>query len=116
VALAVFAGLSFFSLFCRLFTDLAVPGWTSEVLIASFFGAVNALGISMLGEYVARIYDQVRGRPLYLIERAMNVDDDCERADSAVDAAYYQLWQDSVALVNLNRESTPADALIQPDR
>ena len=33
----------------------------------SFFAALNALGISMLGEYVVRIYDQVRGRPLYLI-------------------------------------------------
>ena len=70
-ALAVFVGLSGFSLFCRLFTDLAVPGWTSNVLVASFFGAVNALGISMLGEYVARIYDQVRGRPMYLVERTV---------------------------------------------
>ena len=48
-ALAVFLGLSAFSLFCRLFTNLAVPGWTSTVLVASFFGAINALGISMLG-------------------------------------------------------------------
>ncbi len=72
-ALAVFLGLSSFSLFCRVFTDLAVPGWTSHVLVASFFGAVNALGISILGEYVVRIYDQVRRRPMYLVDRVVNV-------------------------------------------
>lgn len=71
-ALAVFFGLSCFSLACRLFTSLALPGWTSQVIIASFFGAVNALGISMLGEYVKRIYDQVRGRPLYVVAREVN--------------------------------------------
>ena len=68
-ALVLFLGLSCYSLFCKLFTSLTVPGWTSNVLVASFFGAVNSLGISMLGEYVMRIYDQVRARPLYLVER-----------------------------------------------
>lgn len=72
-ALVVFLGTSGFSLFCRLFTDLAMPGWTSILLIASFFGAVNALGINMLGEYVVRIYDQVRQRPLYLVDRSVNL-------------------------------------------
>ncbi|MEX2111634.1 MAG: glycosyltransferase family 2 protein [Pirellulales bacterium] len=71
-ALAVFLGLSGFSLFCKLFTSMAIPGWTSMLLESSFFGALNALGISMLGAYVARIYDEVRGRPVYLIERAVN--------------------------------------------
>ena len=40
---------------------------------AAFFGALNALGISILGEYVIRIYDQVRGRPLYVVDRTVNV-------------------------------------------
>jgi polyisoprenyl-phosphate glycosyltransferase len=71
-ALALFMVLAAFTICCRLFTDLAIPGWASMVLVASFFGAVNALGISMLGEYVTRIYDQVRGRPLYLVDRAVN--------------------------------------------
>jgi dolichol-phosphate mannosyltransferase len=68
-SLGVFAALSVGSLFCKFFTDWTTPGWTSGVLVASFFGAVNALGVSMLGEYVVRIYDQVRGRPHYIIAR-----------------------------------------------
>lgn len=71
-ALTVFLGLAGYALFCKLFTSLAIPGWTSHVLSASFFGALNALGISMLGEYVIRIYDQVRGRPLYVVARRVN--------------------------------------------
>jgi dolichol-phosphate mannosyltransferase len=74
-SLALFGALSAFALYCKLFTSLAIPGWTSEMLVGSFFGAVNALGISILGEYVVRIYDQVRGRPLYLVARTCNVSD-----------------------------------------
>ncbi len=72
-ALAIFLSLGAYSIYCRLFTELAIPGWTSHILSASFFGALNALGISMLGEYVIRIYDQVRGRPLYLVHRTVNM-------------------------------------------
>ena len=39
-----------------------------------FLRALNALGISILGEYVIRIYDQVRGRPLYLVDRTVNME------------------------------------------
>jgi dolichol-phosphate mannosyltransferase len=81
-ALAIFVALAGYSLYCRLFTDLAIPGWTSYILSASFFGALNALGISMLGEYVLRIYDQVRGRPLFLVDRTVNMDSTDNRTDS----------------------------------
>ena len=58
-AVVTFFVVGGFSLFCKLFTDLAIPGWTSITMVASFFGALNALGIYILGEYVIRIYDQV---------------------------------------------------------
>jgi len=79
MALAVFLGLSGYAVFCKLFTDLAIPGWTSHVLSATFFGALNALGISILGEYVTRIYDEVRQRPLFLVERTVNIDPPAEK-------------------------------------
>jgi polyisoprenyl-phosphate glycosyltransferase len=73
VAAMVFVMLGGYSVFCKLFTDQAIPGWTSHILTGSFFGALNALGISILGEYVIRIYDQVRGRPLYVVDRTVNM-------------------------------------------
>jgi polyisoprenyl-phosphate glycosyltransferase len=57
----------------RLFTGLAIPGWASITSVSAFFGAINALGIAILGEYVARIYDQVRGRPSYIVARSKNI-------------------------------------------
>jgi dolichol-phosphate mannosyltransferase len=72
LAAVVFLGLSGYSLFCKWFTELAIPGWTSHVLIGSFFGALNASGICILGEYMVRIYDQVRNRPQFLVDRRVN--------------------------------------------
>lgn len=64
-----------FTLYHKLFTGLAIPGWTSYIITVSLFGALNALGISVLGEYVIRIYDQVRARPGYVVARTTNCDE-----------------------------------------
>jgi dolichol-phosphate mannosyltransferase len=69
VSLLVCMGGSSFCLYFKLIAGQATPGWTSTVLVASFFGAINALGIAVLGEYIVRIYDQVRGRPKYIVAR-----------------------------------------------
>ncbi len=102
LAAAVFLGLGGYSLFCRLFTDLAIPGWTSHILTGSFFGALNALGICILGEYVVRIYDQVRGRPLYLIDRTVNVDEkeNNTQDDLEADKPYTDLLEQAVHLLD----------------
>ena len=101
------AGLLFvmiggYSLFCRLFTDLAIPGWTSHVLIGSFFGALNAIGICILGEYVVRIYDQVRGRPLYLVDRRVNTQTEYAKSDEDdYDALFDDLLDEAAGLLGL---------------
>jgi dolichol-phosphate mannosyltransferase len=61
-----------FAMYHKLVTGLAIPGWTSTIMTACFFGALNALGIGILGEYISRIYDQVRGRPVFVIARRVN--------------------------------------------
>jgi glycosyltransferase involved in cell wall biosynthesis len=81
IALAMFLVVSSYSVYCRLFTGLAIPGWTSQLVAMSFFAALNALGISMLGEYVVRIYDQVRCRPLYLVDRTVNISTEITEAN-----------------------------------
>lgn len=44
-----------------------VPGWTSMIFAITFLGGVQLLTIGVMGEYVSRIHDEVRGRPLYLV-------------------------------------------------
>lgn len=51
-----------------------VPGWTSQVIIMLFFSIAQLLVISIISEYVARIYVQVQGRPLYIIGKKVNFD------------------------------------------
>ena len=124
-ALAIFVALTGYSLYCRLFTDLAIPGWTSYILSASFFGALNALGISMLGEYVLRIYDQVRGRPLYLIDRAVNLAPSAAgrqfqsaTTDGALDAGasgeFEQLLSQTAELLEISAQMKAAPSAIEP--
>ena len=98
-AALVFVGLSGFSVFCRLFTNQAIPGWTSHILTGSFFGALNAFGISMLGEYVIRIYDQVRGRPPYVVDRMVNFTASLPDDDTAGDAPYVALMNEATLLL-----------------
>lgn len=69
LSLAACTGVAAFALYHKLFSGLAIPGWASTMIIGSFFGALNALGIGILGEYAIRIYDQVRARPHYIVAR-----------------------------------------------
>lgn len=70
-AMSLIAGLGIaaFALYHKLFTGLAVGGWASLTMIVSFFGALNSIGIAIIGEYAVEILDQVRARPTYLIDK-----------------------------------------------
>jgi dolichol-phosphate mannosyltransferase len=53
----------------KLFSTSTIPAWTSQIVAVSFFGGLNIFGIGILGEYIARIYDELKGRPVYVIDR-----------------------------------------------
>lgn len=47
--------------------DATVPGWTTTVVLMSALSSVQLIVIGVLGEYVGRIYEEVKGRPLYVV-------------------------------------------------
>jgi dolichol-phosphate mannosyltransferase len=51
-----------------------VPGWTAETVLVSLLAAVQLLMIGILGEYIGRIYEQVKQRPLYVVGDRVNLD------------------------------------------
>jgi dolichol-phosphate mannosyltransferase len=79
-ALAFLGG--FTAIVAKLFTDYAVPGWASIVVVLLFLGGMQLMVIGVMGEYVGRIYEEVRQRPLYIVHAARGIDleDRVERA------------------------------------
>ena len=55
-------------LYQKIVADTAILGWTSTVILIVFFGSLILFCLGLLGEYIHRIYDQVRKRPLYIIK------------------------------------------------
>jgi dolichol-phosphate mannosyltransferase len=51
----------------RLLGHIPVQGWTSLAVLVLLVGGVQLVTVGALGEYVGRIYNEVRGRPLYLV-------------------------------------------------
>ncbi len=47
--------------------NATVPGWTTTVVLVSFLFSVQLLVTGVLGEYIGRIYEQVKARPLYVV-------------------------------------------------
>ena len=48
------------------------PGLSTTVLMVSFFAGVQLFGLGLIGEYVGRIYDEVKRRPMYIVDRQVN--------------------------------------------
>ncbi len=49
------------------------PGWTSIMITITFFSGIILLSLWMIGEYIARIYDESKGRPQYIISKKINI-------------------------------------------
>ncbi|GMG81167.1 glycosyltransferase family 2 protein [Paralimibaculum aggregatum] len=64
-----------YALVLRIFTDIWVEGWTALFIAVLFLGGVQLVCLGILGEYVARIYDEAKGRPLYLLRERIGFGD-----------------------------------------
>ncbi len=82
VSIASFLG-GLFTFFQRLFPDLfakigmrPVPGFATIVIAILFLGGVQLICLGILGEYVGRIYDNVKGRPQSVVRQCLGFDDE----------------------------------------
>ncbi len=75
--LAIYLGLSaatlsflggLYVLYAKIFTDKAILGWTSTILSILFMGGMILLTLGVIGEYISRIYEEVKNRPLFVIQ------------------------------------------------
>lgn len=68
------AGVAVWVLFAVLSGAFVVPGWATLMLAVSLAASAQLLMIGILGEYLGRIYDEVKRRPLYLVDETRNLD------------------------------------------
>ena len=74
--LAALAGVPYalWAIYTKLFTDSAVSGWASLIVAILFLGGVQLICLGILGEYVGKIYEEVKGRPLYIARERVGFD------------------------------------------
>ncbi|MBN2057489.1 MAG: glycosyltransferase family 2 protein [Candidatus Saganbacteria bacterium] len=58
-----------YALYVRFFTDQAIEGWASVLIAVLFIGGVQLVFLGILGEYLGRVFEEVKARPLYIINK-----------------------------------------------
>jgi len=53
-----------------------VPGWTSTLISVLLIGGVQLISLGLIGEYIGKIYEEVKRRPLYVIRERQGFGDD----------------------------------------
>jgi dolichol-phosphate mannosyltransferase len=59
---------SLYVIYLKLFTNDTITGWSSIMIVVLILGGIQLITIGIIGEYIARINDQSKNRPLYIID------------------------------------------------
>lgn len=75
VSVASFLGI-LYVIYLRLFTQETILGWASLMAAILFLGGVQLITLGIIGEYIGRIYDESKGRPLYFTQEVLGFEQD----------------------------------------
>jgi glycosyltransferase involved in cell wall biosynthesis len=92
-----FAGFAYLLVvvYQKLFTDRTVTGWASMMAVSLFFNGVVLMMLGIIGEYIGRIYDEAKGRPLYVVRETLNYAKPDARTDAQPEPADKHVDDDS---------------------
>ena len=65
----------------KLFTETTVSGWASTTAILVFTQGIVLMMLGIIGEYMGRIFDEIKGRPNYIVRETIGFENDSERRD-----------------------------------
>jgi dolichol-phosphate mannosyltransferase len=55
-------------------TGRSIQGWTSLMFVVVVLGAVQMFVLALMGEYIGRLYNEAKGRPLYIVQEVAGVE------------------------------------------
>jgi glycosyltransferase involved in cell wall biosynthesis len=64
-----------YTVYLALFTHQTVQGWASLIVIVLLLGGMQLISLGIIGQYVGRIFEEVKRRPLYLVSETVERDD-----------------------------------------
>lgn len=73
-AIALSVAFALYALLARIFFDQAPRGFTALVFLIAFVSGVHLLFLGVIGEYVGRVYEEVKQRPLYVVRKVLGRD------------------------------------------
>jgi glycosyltransferase involved in cell wall biosynthesis len=80
---AVALALGAWALYSKFFTTGVVTGWTTIMILVAFGSSTQLLMMGILGEYVGRIYEETKRRPLYITQQELNMSEFDSRRDAS---------------------------------
>ncbi|OCA88297.1 glycosyltransferase [Bacillus sp. FJAT-27225] len=80
VAVLISFLLLLYALIVKIFGYQVEAGWTSIIVAITFFSGTQLLGLGIVGQYIARIYDESKNRPIYIVRETINIGE--ERTNS----------------------------------
>jgi len=70
-AIIISAALGIYAVVSHFLISSTPQGWTSLLCAMAFFGGIQLIVLGILGEYLGRIYDQTRGRPIFMVDKVV---------------------------------------------
>jgi polyisoprenyl-phosphate glycosyltransferase len=64
-----------YTIIIKLFGQQVQAGWASIMVAITFFSGIQLLGLGIVGQYIARIYDESKNRPIYIVRETVNVEE-----------------------------------------
>lgn len=71
VAVALCIPVVAWAVYIKFFTDEAVNGWTSVLIVVLLLGGMQLVAIGVIGQYISRIFEETKQRPLYLVDESV---------------------------------------------